>query len=110
MREILRLHDPLHDPRGEKTSVREINAIKHVESRHEFRSLPSDRRAVVGGICVTIDFNEDAFDQHGLLLAEVINHFLGNYVSINAFTRLVATVGTRKVKEWEPRAGEKMLL
>jgi len=106
LREILRLHDPVWD----ETTRRQIEAIQHIESRHEFRSLPHDRRAVVGGGCVTMDFTEDAFAQRGLLLAEVIDQFLGLHVSINAFTRLVATVGQKKVKEWEPRAGEKIIL
>jgi type VI secretion system protein ImpG len=106
LREILRLHDPIQDD----TTRRQIDAIRHVESRHEFRSLPRDRRAVVGGVCVTIDFGEEAFAQRGLLLAELIDQFLGQYVSINSYTRLIATVGQKKVKEWEPRAGDKILL
>jgi type VI secretion system protein ImpG len=106
LREILRLHDPIQD----ETTRRQIDAIRHVESKHEFRSLPRDRRAVVGGVCVTIDFGEDAFAQRGLLLGEVIDQFLGQYVSINAYTRLIATVGQKKVKEWDPRAGDKILL
>jgi type VI secretion system protein ImpG len=106
LREILRLHDAVQDDvtRGQ------IESIRHVESRHEFRSLPNDRRAVVGGVCVTVDFTEDVLSRRGLLLAEVIEQFLGHFVSINAYTRLVATVGQRKVREWEPRAGEKILL
>jgi type VI secretion system protein ImpG len=106
LREILRLHDPLQD----ETTRRQIDAIRHVESRHEFRPLPHDRRAVVGGVCVSIDFAEEAFAQRGLLLAEVIDQFLGQYVSINAYTRLIATVGQKKVGEWGPRAGDKILL
>jgi type VI protein secretion system component VasA len=72
--------------------------------------LKGDRRAVVGGVCVTVDFSEDALARRGLLLAEVIEQFLGHFVSINAYTRLIATVGPKKVREWEPRAGEKILL
>jgi type VI secretion system protein ImpG len=106
LREILRLLDPLQD----EATRRQIDAIRYVESKHEFRSLPHDRRAVVGGVCVTIDFGEEAFAQRGLLLAEVIDQFLGQYVSINAYTRLIATVGQKKVREWEPRAGDKILL
>jgi type VI secretion system protein ImpG len=106
LREILRLSDPL----GNDATRRQIEAIRHVESRHEFRSLPHDRRAVVGGVCVTIDFGEEAMSQGGLLLAELIDQFLAHYVSINAFSRLTAIVGQKKVREWEPRSGEKILL
>jgi type VI secretion system protein ImpG len=106
LREILRLSDPL----GNDVTRRQIEAIRHVESRHEFRSLPQDRRAIVGGVCVTIDFGEEAIAQTGLLLPEVIAQFLAHHVSINAFSRLIATVGQKKVREWEPRSGEKILL
>ncbi len=106
LRKILRLHDPVQD----ETTRRQIDAIRHVESKHEFRSLPHDRRAVVGGVCVTIEFGEEAFAQRGLPLGEIIDQFLGQYVSINAYTRLIATVGQKKVKEWDPRAGDKILL
>ncbi len=106
LREILRLSDPL----GTDISRRQIEAIRHVGSRHEFRSLPHDRRAVVGGVGVTIDFGEDTIAQSGLLLAEILDQFLAHYVSINAFSRLTAIVGEKKVREWEPRSGEKILL
>jgi type VI secretion system protein ImpG len=106
LREILRLHDPVSDD----TTKAQIEAIRHVESRREFRPLAGDRRAIVGGVCVTVDLGEDTLSRRGLLLAEVLEQFLGHYVSINAYTRLIATAGQKKVREWDPRTGEKFLL
>jgi len=106
LREILRLHDPVADD----ATQAQIEAIRSIKSVREFRPLAGDRRAVVVGVCVTIDLGEDTLARRGLLLAEVIEQFLGHYVSINAYTRLIATAGQKKVREWDPRVGEKILL
>jgi type VI secretion system protein ImpG len=106
LREILRLNDPVQDDSTDS----QIEAVRYVESRRDYRALRGDRRAVVGGVCVTVELGEDTLSRRGLLLAEVIEQFLGHYVSINAYTRLIATAGQKKVREWEPRTGEKILL
>jgi len=46
------------------------------------------------------------------LFASVIERFLGEYVSLNSFSQLVARTRQRKdiLKEWPPRAGQVILL
>ena len=61
------------------------------------------------GVEVTVEFDEAQFVGSGvLLLASVLERFLGMYASINSFTRLVATTRQREgvLKRWPPRAGE----
>jgi type VI secretion system protein ImpG len=46
------------------------------------------------------------------LFASVLEHFLGHYASLNSFSQLVATTRQRKevLREWAPRAGQKILM
>jgi type VI secretion system protein ImpG len=60
-----------------------------------------------------MEFDEVQFVGGGVyLFASVIEHFLGEYVSLNSFTQLTARTKQRKevLKEWPPRAGQTILL
>jgi type VI secretion system protein ImpG len=60
-----------------------------------------------------MEFDEDQFVGGGVFLfASVIERFLGEYVSLNSFSQLVARTRQRKdiLKEWPPRAGQVILL
>ncbi len=65
------------------------------------------------GTRVEIEFDEDQFTGAGIFLfASVIERFLGEYASLNSFSQLVARSRQRKevLKEWQPRAGQTILL
>ena len=65
------------------------------------------------GTRVEMEFDEDQFVGGGVFLfASVIERFLGEYVSLNSFSQLVARTRQRKeiLKEWPPRAGQVILL
>jgi len=65
------------------------------------------------GTRVEMEFDEDQFVGGGVyLFASVIERFLGEYVSLNTFSQLVARTRQRKeiLKEWPPRAGQVILL
>ena len=65
------------------------------------------------GTRVEIEFDEEQFVGGGVyLFASVIERFLGLYVSLNSFSQLVVTTRQRKevLREWPPRAGQKILL
>ena len=60
------------------------------------------------GVEVTATFNEKNYVGTGVfLVASVLERFLGQYVTINSFTQLVAKTmpGEGLVKKWPPRLG-----
>lgn len=77
------------------------------------RVVRADGGAVVRGLKVDLDFEPNR--QYGsgtLLLAAVLERFLGLYTSVNSFTQTVAYAGEprRMLKQWPARAGEQALL
>ena len=65
------------------------------------------------GMRVEAEFDEDLFVGSGVFLfASIIEYFLGLYASLNSFSQLVARTKQRKevLREWRPRAGQKILL
>ena len=59
------------------------------------------------------EFDEEKYVGSGVFLfASVLEKFLGLYVSLNAFSQLIATTQQREepLKQWPPRAGEQILL
>jgi type VI secretion system protein ImpG len=104
LRALLRLHVPHGSPAGE----REIEGVTRVTSRPDHAYLPG--RGVVGGVRTTIDFDPACFERGPLLLAEVLEHFLGHYVGLNTFSLLVAEIEGREARRWPPRAGDRVLL
>ena len=67
----------------------------------------------VRGTRVEINIDEDQFVGGGVyLFASILEYFLGLYVSMNSFSQLVVRTPQRKeaLREWQPRAGRKILL
>ncbi|MDR3618409.1 MAG: type VI secretion system baseplate subunit TssF [Paludisphaera borealis] len=64
------------------------------------------------GLEIKVHFDEEAYPgAMAYLMATVLDRFLGAYVSINAFTQLVATSKQRQgAWRWPPRSGDRMLL
>jgi type VI secretion system protein ImpG len=70
-------------------------------------------RSFCRGVEVTITLNEDKFVGASVyLFSAALERFLGQYVSINSFTRLVVKSLQRPgiVKAWPPRAGYRVLI
>ncbi len=105
LRALVRLRDPV----DAAATRRRHQAIRRVQASREFRALARDRRGVVGGVRVQIDFDPQAFEDHEFLFAEVLGDFLARHATINSFTRLVAAVDGKIVREWPPRSGENLL-
>jgi type VI secretion system protein ImpG len=110
LREILKLYD-FRD--SEETRAL-INGVLSVSSRRGAARVSSEGRAAVcRGMEVTVQFDPAPFSGSGLyLMAAVLERFLALYCSINAFTRLTATVKGRQgvLCTWQPRAGDRVLL
>jgi len=109
LREILRLYDFRDAPETRAL----IDSVSSIRARRSTARAP-DRAmgALCRGLDVTIDFDEQRASGGVFLLAAVLEHFIGLYASINAFTRLTATVKGRSgaLRTWPPRAGDLTLL
>ena len=106
LREILKLYDFDNSP----ATKQQINGIVSVHSHYITKRMG---QSFCRGVQVTIEFDEDKFIGAGLyLFACVLERFLGQYVSLNSFSQLVArTIQKNEVlKTWLPRNGNLILL
>ena len=65
-------------------------------------------RGFCRGLDVTLTFDDEKYPGTGFfLLASVIEHFLGQYSTINSFTRMIAKSKQRDFweRKWAPRTG-----
>jgi type VI secretion system protein ImpG len=95
-------------------SAKQVDGIVDLKSKKHFARVVSENGiAFARGTRVNIEFDEEQFVGGGVFLfASVIERFLALYVTLNSFSQLVATTKQRKevMKEWPPRAGQKLLL
>lgn len=106
LREIL----GLYDFEGSPATRQQINGIVKVASRNVARRIG---RSFCRGVETTVTFDEEKFVGGGVyLFASVLERFLGEYVSINSFSSMVAETVQRKerVALWPPRNGNQTLL
>jgi len=106
LREILKLYDFDNSP----TSRQQINGIVSLKTKHVTKRIG---QSFCRGIQVTIEFDEDRYVGTGLyLFTNILERFLGQYVSVNSFSQLIVrTIQSKEVlKEWPPRSGNRILL
>ncbi len=106
LREILKLYDFENSP----ATRQQIGGIVSLQSDYVTKRIG---QSFCRGLQVTIEFDEDKFVGAGLyLFASVLERFLGQYVSVNSFSQLVARTLQRKepLKKWAPRNGSRILL
>ncbi len=106
LREILGLYDFEDSP----TNRQQIDGIASVASRHVTKRIGY---AFGRGVEVTVTFDESKYVGSGLyLFASILERFLGQYVSINSFSQLIARTLQQKeaFKIWPPRNGNRILL
>jgi type VI secretion system protein ImpG len=110
MQEILRLYNFT----GSTYSEKQIEGLTAVDSRRHFaRVLSQDGVVFARGTQVEMEFDEEQFVGGGVyLFASVLEYFLGLYVSMNSFSQLRVRTRQRKeiLRQWPPRAGQKILL
>jgi type VI secretion system protein ImpG len=110
LREILHLYDL----RGAPETRAMIDSLVGVSSVRSTARAPNQAMGVLcRGVDITLEFDEQPTSGAGVfLLAAVLERFLAHYVSINAFTRLIARVKGRSgvFHRWPPRAGDLTLL
>ena len=106
LREILRLYDFDNSP----ATRQQISGITRLSSRYVTKRMG---RSLGRGVRVVIEFDEDKYVGTGIFLfASILERFLGQYVSVNSFSQLVAKSiqNSEVLKEWPPRSGNRVLL
>jgi type VI secretion system protein ImpG len=110
LQQILRLYDFTESPFATKM----IEGISGLESKAHFARVVSENGITFArGTRVELELDEEQFVGGGVFLfASVIEQFLALYSSMNSFTQLTAKTrqGREVLKEWPPRAGQKILL
>lgn len=111
LREILRIYDFTDSPATHNL----LDGIESVTSRRIVGRAPGMRGAFCRGVETRLTLNEEKFQGSGAyLFACVVDHFLGLYVSLNSFSKLVATTKQRAQQQepwqWPARAGERLVL
>jgi type VI secretion system protein ImpG len=93
---------------------RQIAGINAVSSRRQFARVVSEHGiSFARGTRVDMEIDEEQFVGGGIyLFAAVLEYFLGLYVTLNGFSQLSVRTPQRKevLKEWPPRAGQRILL
>jgi type VI secretion system protein ImpG len=109
-REILRLHNFT----GSKSAEKQIDGILNLRSEPHFARLTSAYGvSFARGTRVEMELDEEQFAGTGAYtFAAVMDVFLGLYASMNSFSQLVVRTRQRKrvLKQWPPRAGQKILI
>ena len=109
-REILRLHNFT----GSLSAEKQIDGIMKLRSEPHFARLTSTHGvSFARGTRVEIELDEEQFAGVGAYtFAAVMDVFLGLYTSMNSFSQLVVKTRQRKrvLKQWPPRAGQKILM
>lgn len=114
LREILRLY-LLDDLEDYEQRARWIDGILRVDGRRGVARVAGQHGGVCRGIDVRLELDDEQFaDGAGYLFASVVERFLGAWVSINSFTRLIAASRQQESRKqewrWPPRAGNRVLV
>lgn len=106
LQEILGLYDFENSP----TNRQQIDGIVSIESQLVTKRIGY---AFGRGVQVAVTFDANKYVGSGLFLfASILERFLGQYVSINSFSQLIARTLQQKeaFKIWPPRNGNRILL
>lgn len=95
-------------------TAKQIEGITGIKSKRQFARVISENGiSFARGMHVDMEFDEEQFVGGGVyLFASVIEYFLGLYATLNSFSQLRARTKQRKeiLKEWPPRAGQRILM
>jgi type VI secretion system protein ImpG len=112
LREVLGLHI-LSRTEHARQKRAWLEGILRVSSSPDTARVPGGRGGICRGVKVRLELDEDRYDGAAYLFACVIDRFLGGWVSINSFTRLVVALQQRsnlgEEWKWPPRAGDRRL-
>ena len=104
----------LYNFTGSLTVERQIGGILNVGSSPHFARIVSPHGInFARGTKVEMELDEAQFTDGGAyLFSAVLEYFLGQYVTLNSFSQLTVRTRQRKerLREWAPRAGQRILL
>jgi type VI secretion system protein ImpG len=110
LQQILRLYDFTGSPFAQKM----IEGIAALKSSPHFAPIAAENGVTFArGTRVELELDEEQFVGGGVyLFASVIERFLALYAALNSFTQLSARTRRKKevIREWPPRAGQKILV
>jgi type VI secretion system protein ImpG len=105
LREVLRLYDYA----SSSSTAQQIDGLFSVKSSRGIAPIREGHtRGFCRGLDVELTFDDEKYPGTGFyLLASVLERFLGQYASINSFTRMIARSRQRDFweKRWPPRTG-----
>lgn len=103
----------LYNYRNTLATRKQINGITHIESTPVLHRIGHPRPNFVRGTGITLEMDESQFTGSGIFLfGMLLNHFFGQYCSVNSFTQLTlrSRQRERSVVTWSPRSGEQPLV
>jgi type VI secretion system protein ImpG len=103
----------LCDYAGTSSSRRVLDGITEIRSRPHFAGMNSEQGLTfTRGVRVELTLDEEQFVGGAYLFAAVLERFFAQYCSVNSFSQLSARSRQRKelLREWRPRAGNRLLL
>ncbi len=113
-REALRQVLKLYNFTNSSFSRKMIEGIVDVSSSRQFARVVSEQGiSFARGTKVHMMLDEEQYTGNGAyLFAAVIERFLAQYSSLNSFSQLEVSTRQRKeaLREWQPRAGRKILM
>ena len=91
-----------------------VQGVIGVSSRRVAARVPGPQAGVAQGLEVKLELDDTQFSDHtAYLFSSVMERFFGSWVTINSFTRMVATSRQQESRKeqwrWPPRAGNRVL-
>lgn len=103
----------LYNYRQASAIRKQINGIASIHSEPVMTRIGHPRPAFVRGTGITLELDENQFIGSGIyLFGMVLDHFFGQYCSLNSFTQLTLRSSQReqRVAQWQPRTGTQPLV
>ena len=103
----------LYNYRDLEATRRQINGIASIQSAPAMTRIGHPRPAFVRGTGITLELDEQEFIGSGIFVfGMVLDHFFGQYCSLNSFTRLTLRSRQREkdVVTWPARTGTQPLV
>lgn len=103
----------LYNYRRASAIRKQINGITAIRSEPVMSRIGHPRPAFVRGTGITLELDESQFIGSGIyLFGMVLDHFFGQYCSLNSFTQLTlrSTQREHRVAQWKPRTGTQPLV
>ena len=103
----------LYNYRNTSAIRKQINGIVSVSSEPVVARIGHPRPNFVRGVGITLKFDESQYTGSGVFLfGMVLDHFFGQYCSINSFTQLTlrSLQREKRVVQWPPRTGDQPLV